>query len=109
MKTFVLSLVLTISLSINLDNAPALNFINPDSLTAEVEKLLDEATCGAEKDLTVTLFFSVSEDHKIQSLRVASKDLELNDLIQKKLENKKLSGESWRKDKIYELKVEHKA
>lgn len=81
------------------------NFINPDSVSVEIQKMLKELNSADDKDLTVTVFFSVSEDQKIQSLSVASSDKEVGSYIQKQLENKELPEKNWMKGKIYEFTV----
>lgn len=81
------------------------NLANPDSVSAEIEKLLADIKSVENKDVEVTVFFSVSEDQKIQSLAVASSDLEVSSYIQKQLENKQLSTKNWIKGKVYELTV----
>lgn len=79
------------------------NLVNPDSVSVEIERMLKEVKCV--DNLEVTVFFSVSEDQKIQSLSVASSDREVSRYIQEQLENKSLPAENWMKGKIYELTV----
>lgn len=81
------------------------NLVNPDSVSVEIERMLKEVTLADCKNLEVTVFFSVSEDQKIQSLSVASSDQEVGRYIQEQLENKQLPAENWMKGKIYELTV----
>lgn len=85
--------------------AENLNSVNPDSVSVEIERMLKDVKVADNKDLEVTVFFSVSEDQKIQSLSVASTDQEVSRYIQEKLENKLLPEKSWMKGKIYELTV----
>lgn len=80
-------------------------FKNPDSVSVEIERMLKDVKSCDNKDLEVTVFFSISEDQKIQSLSVASSDVEVGRYIQKQLENKQLPAENWMKGKIYELTV----
>ena len=82
------------------------NLTNPDSVSVEIERMLKDMKLANEcAPLEVTVFFSVSEDQRIQSLSVASPNGEVNDLIQKQLSNKQLPAEFWMKGKIYELTV----
>ena len=78
------------------------------AVSTEIQRLLEEQHCDVEKDVEVTVFFSLSEDKKIQCLSVASPDKDINQLIEKKFANKDLSGNSWREGKIYELSVVRK-
>jgi len=78
---------------------------NPNSITSEIENLIQESCLQVDAHYTVTVFFSVSDDQKIQSLSVASSNEEINHFLQKKLENKELPGEFWRTGKIYEISV----
>lgn len=77
---------------------------NPDSVSVEIEKLLNDFQSSTCQNLEVTLFFSVSEDQKIQSLSVASENKEVCKFLEEKLTNKALSAD-WMKGKIYELTV----
>lgn len=82
------------------------NLANPDSVSVEIERMLENIYFAkACEPLEVTVFFSVSEDQKIQSLSVASSNEEVNDYIQEHLANKQLPAEFWMKGKIYELTV----
>ena len=82
------------------------NLSNPDSVSVEVERMLGDVNFLNEcEPLEVTLFFSVSEDQKIQSLSVASTNDEVNQYLQKQLADVQLPAEYWMKGKIYELTV----
>lgn len=85
--------------------SPAHKLTGPNSITSEIESLIDESCLQVDEHFTVTVFFSVSDDQKIQSLSVASSNEEINQFLQKKLENKELPGEFWRTGKIYEISV----
>lgn len=76
----------------------------PDSVSVEIEKLLNDFQTSNCQNLEVTLFFSVSEDQKIQSLSVASENKEVCKFLEEKLANKALPAD-WMKGKIYELTV----
>lgn len=75
------------------------------SITSEIESLIEKSCLELDDHFTVTVFFSVSNDQKIQSLSVASPDESINQYLQEKLENQELSGEFWRTGKIYEISV----
>lgn len=82
------------------------NLANPDSVSVEVEKMLANLNVVSEcEPIEVTLFFSVSEDQKIQSLSVASSNEEVKKYIQKELAGNQLPAGYWMKGKIYELTV----
>lgn len=82
------------------------NLANTDSVSVEIERMLKDINLSDSCDpLEVTLFFSVSEDQKIQSLSVASPNEEVNAYIKKQLINAQLPAEYWMKGKIYELTV----
>lgn len=93
-----------ITMSANL-YAGSARLINPDSVSVEIARLLDESVCTSQEEIKVTVFFSVSEDQKIQSLSVASPNAEISAYVQKKLENQFVPGDYWLKGKIYELTV----
>ncbi|NJX17221.1 hypothetical protein HC174_14165 [Salinimicrobium sp. CDJ15-81-2] len=77
---------------------------HPDSVSLEIENMLKDFKSTDGKTLEVTLFFSVSEDQKIQSLSVASENKEVCKFLEEKLANKTLPAD-WMKGKIYELTV----
>lgn len=82
------------------------NLANPDSVSVEIERMLNDVNLANEcEPLEITVFFSVSEDQKIQSLSVASSNEEVNEYIQKQLADKPLPTDFWMKGKIYELTV----
>ncbi|NJW51663.1 hypothetical protein [Salinimicrobium oceani] len=81
------------------------NLINPDSVSVEIERILKDVKLAENKDLEITVFFSVSEDQKIQNVSVASADKEVSRYLQEKLESTQLPEKNWMKGKIYELTV----
>ena len=84
---------------------PAHKLTNINSITSKIESLIDQSCLQVGPHFEVTVFFSVSEDQKIQSLTVASTNEEINQFLQKQLENSELPGEYWRTGKIYEISV----
>ncbi|UZH54817.1 hypothetical protein JRG66_12690 [Salinimicrobium tongyeongense] len=81
------------------------NLANPDSVSVEIERMLENLELANQcEPLEVTIFFSVSEDQKFQSLQVSSSNEEVNSYILKELSNEQLP-EAWMKGKIYELTV----
>ncbi|MEG9328195.1 hypothetical protein SAMN04488034_10655 [Salinimicrobium catena] len=85
--------------------AKAEKFTDPASVTEEIEKLVKSETYVSEGALEVTIFFSISEEDRIQSLSVASSNEEINQVLLKELNGKELTGEQWLKGKVYELTV----
>lgn len=109
MRTLKLLLVaFAVSMSTTLYANPDSKLTDENSISAEIENLLNESCYSAEEDLTVTVFFSLSEDRKIQSISVASSNEALNEFLQKKLVDQELSGNFWKMGKIYELSVTHR-
>lgn len=101
-----LSLVIAMIISSTVSAREIKNLSNPDSVSVEIEKMLEHVKFVNDcEPLEVTVFFSVSEDQKIQSLSVASPNEEVNDYIQKQLADKQLPTEYWMKGRIYELTV----
>lgn len=80
-------------------------FTDPDAVTLQIEKLVKAKETSLGKDFSVTIFFSISENNRIQSLSVASPDEVINQLLLKELSGQELSGDQWLKGKIYELTV----
>ena len=79
---------------------------NPDSVSIEIERMLKDLNLANKCEaLEVTVYFSVSEDQKIQSLSVASTNEEVRAYIQKQLANHQLPSGFWMEGKIYELTI----
>ncbi len=76
-------------------------------LSEEIEHTLRDSNHDIKKGTTVTVFFSISEDKKIQCISVASSEVEVSELIQEKFKNYELHGEIWREGLVYELSVGH--
>lgn len=102
LKIMLVALAITLSSTIY---ANSKKFVNTSSVSTEIERTLDEINCDVQGDFSVTVFFSVSEEGRIQSLSVASANDEVNELLQDKLAGQEVPGEFWRKGKIYELTV----
>ncbi|GAB2775903.1 hypothetical protein [Salinimicrobium soli] len=101
-----LSIVFAISMSIAMYARPIEKFEDMNSISSEIEKLLETGDYDLKEGATITIFFSISEEDTIQCLSVASSCEEVNSLLKEKLENQLLMGDDWRKGKIYELSVE---
>ena len=108
MKTLkTLLLVCALSFSTIMTANPTEWFGDINSISNEIEKILEESHYQITDDLKVTIFFSISEDQRIQCLSVASENNDVNYFIKKELENKLLSGENWRNGVIYEITVDY--
>ena len=103
LKLLLLAFVLSFSTGSFAHSGP--KYLNENSVTSDIAKFLKESNCDAGEELKVTVFFSVSEDKKIQSVSVASPNREINQLLEKKLALQELNGRSWRMGKVYELSV----
>lgn len=101
----ILLVAITVIMSTAVFAGSAHKFHDPSSISSEIEKLVQESNFEVGKEFTVTVFFSISEDQRIQSLSVASKDEKLNQFLQQKLAGQELPGELWMQGKIYEVSV----
>ncbi len=106
LKFLFVAFAITMSTVVNADEK--LNLVDTTSISSEVKKLLAESEQRTDNDFAVTIFFSISEDQKIQNIKVASPNREINQFLEKKLANQELSGEFWRKGMIYELTIVQK-
>lgn len=106
LKTLILVCAVSISALVN---ANPLNerFIDSNSISHEIEMILQESHYILDEDLEVTIFFSISEDKTIQCLTVASGNADLDSFIKRELENQRLIGDSWREGMIYEISVDY--
>lgn len=103
LKMLLVAFAITMSSAANAD--PNLKFVDGKSLSCEVESFLEQHQETFGKEVEVVLFFSVSEDRKIQSLAVASPHETVNTSVFGMLENCELTGEFWRLGKIYEIRI----
>ena len=106
MKRFqllLLTLAITISTVIYAEKSERIYDLN--GLSAEIELLLRDTDLSLEEGHSVTVFFSIAEDNSIQYLSVSAQKLEVSDLLQKRLQGKKLDGGKWREGMIYELHI----
>ncbi|MCY2688696.1 hypothetical protein [Salinimicrobium sp. TH3] len=106
-KLLLLTLAITISTVIYAEKTEKIYDLN--SLSAEIELLLRDANHSLEEGSFVTVFFSIAEDNSIQYVGVTAQELEVSDLLQKKLQGQKLDGTKWREGMIYELTISGKS
>ena len=78
---------------------------NRESITYEIEKMLKDSGLIIEEEFTVKVIFKVNEDHEIVIRTIKSPNEEVNQFLEKRLNNRKLHGEGWSVEKIYELPV----
>lgn len=108
MKTFkMLLLGCALFLGTVMNANPIERFADMNSISNEIEKILEESRYKLDENLKVTIFFSISEDKKIQCLSVASGNEDVNYFIKKELENRLLLGNYWQEGVIYELSVDY--
>ena len=102
-KLLLLTLAITISTVIYAEKSGKIYDL--PGLSAEIELLLRDTNHTLKEENSVTVFFSVSEDRAIQYVSVSANELEVRDLLQKRLHGQKLDGEKWREGMIYELSI----
>ena len=102
-KILLLSIAMTMSTAFYA--GPTSKIYDLEALSLEIGLLLRNANRTIEKGATLIVFFSISEKNEIQHVTVSSPDQGISDLLQKKLQNRKLDGKKWREGKIYELAV----
>jgi hypothetical protein len=78
-------------------------------LTTEISRMLEDSKLIIDEEFTVTVFFTVTEDRRIELRTIQSPNEEVNEFLKKRLENRKLYGDSWFTEKIYELPVKVQA
>ena len=106
LKFLFVAFAISMSTAVNADEKSKL--VDTTSISSEVEKMLTESEERTNKDFAVTIFFSISEDQKIQNIQVASSNGKINEFLETRLANQELSGEFWRKGMIYELTIVQK-
>lgn len=102
-KLLLLTLAIAITTVIYAEKSERIYDLN--GLSAEIELLLRDTNHVLEEDEFVTVFFSISEDKRIQYVGVACNNPNVSTLLQKNLKNQKLDGEKWREGMIYELSI----
>ncbi len=84
-------------------------FPDESTLSFEIEKVLNSSGFIVEDGFTVVVFFSLSDDKKVQGLSIASPSVEINELLEKKLRGVRFSGNTWYLGKIYEVAVKKRS
>lgn len=109
MKTFkMLLFVCAISMTTLLHANPSSErFGDMNSVSHEIEMILQESRFILDDEMQVTVFFSISEENTIQCISVASGNEDLDYFIKKELENRHVFGSEWREGMIYELSVDY--
>ena len=74
-------------------------------VSGEIQKMISQSNLVVEENFTVTVFFKVTSDKRIQIRSISSPNAEVNAFLKERLENQKLNGASWTADKLYELPV----
>lgn len=74
-------------------------------ISYEIEKMLADSNLIIENDFVVTVFFKVNSDKRIDLKSIESPNEEVNTFLEKRLKNRKLHGDDWFAEKLYELPV----
>lgn len=82
-----------------------ITFTDEKALSCEIENVLSSSGFAVEDGFTVVVFFSLSDDKKVQGLSIASPSAELNELLEKRFQGLRFSGNGWHLGKIYEVSV----
>lgn len=104
LKLLLVALAITFGFSVNAASSSAADSRN-NSVSYEIEKMLKDSDLIIEEDFTVTVIFEVTEDRRISIRSVSSPNEEVNQFLEKRLQNRKLHGEGWFIEKMYELPV----
>ena len=99
--------IIAVLMSAAIYASPTSRLYDLESLSQEIEFLLKSSNYHVEEGENVTVFFSISEDNRIQHVTVASEDEKVTFILEKKLKNRQLDGSKWREGMIYELSVGH--
>lgn len=75
------------------------------SVTYEIEQMLKNSNLLIEDDLKVNVFFTLSEDNRIVVKYVRSENEKVAQFLTERLNNKKVHGQNWDQNKLYELPV----
>ena len=100
--------MLFLSLAFTVNSAAFANSIDggkSSGVSAEIEKMLKDSNLIIEEAFMVTVVFKVNDNKKIEIRSISSPNEEVNSFLRKRLEGRKLHGDSWSPAKIYELPV----
>ena len=75
------------------------------SVSYEIEKMLKDSNIIIEEEFTVTILFKVNDSKRIEIHSIKSPNEEVNEFLERRLENRKLTGQKWFRNKYYELPV----
>lgn len=102
------SLLLTGMLVLSLKSFAAPNadvFPAKNPLHEEISKILSNSSLVVEKDFTLKVFFTVSQDKTIEIRSISPPRPEVNEYFVIKLQGRQLQGSKWIPNKVYELPV----
>ena len=113
MKTFkIFFLALAVTFSSSIFAAP--ERVDRESrkippITLEIEKMLRDSNLIIEDEFMVTVIFEVTAEKRIQVKSIKSPNQEVSSFLEKRLRNRKLHGDGWYTQKVYELPVKVQA
>lgn len=107
-KLHLFSLMMLVSLSsFSATHLTALNVSDPFS--EEISKMLSRSSLIVEKDFTIKVFFTLTEDKMILIKSISSSNEMANKFLRARLSGQQLKGDMWQVHKVYELPVWVKA
>ena len=108
MKTFkflFVALALVFSSTVFAAELPSEEDRSNSPISYEIEKMLTDSNLIIENDFVVTVVFKVNSEKRIELRSIESPDEEVNAFLEKRLKNRKLHGDDWSAEKVYELPV----
>lgn len=112
MKTFKLlfvALALVFSSTVFAAELPSEENRSNSPISYEIEKMLADSNLIIENDFVVTVVFKVNSEKRIELKSIDSPNEAVNAFLEKRLKNRKLHGDDWFAEKLYELPVKVRA
>lgn len=104
LKTFLVGFAIILSTA-NYANTSFDDEGNRSSISYQIERMLSDSGLIIEEDFTVTVFFKITEENRIEIRSIQSPNEEVNNFLEERLAHRKVHGEKWETQKIYELPV----
>lgn len=104
-KTLFVALALIFSSTFFAAELPSEEDRSNSPVSYEIEKMLADSNLIIENDFVVKIVFKVNSEKRIELRSIESPNEEVNEFLEKRLKNRKLHGDGWFTEKIYELPV----
>ncbi len=103
-KLFFAAFAMILSTAAFANSKPGIEDKN-EPIKHHLQQVLMDSELVIEEDFTAKVIFQVTKENRIEIKLIDSPNEEVNNFLWMRLANKKLYGNSWESEKVYELPV----